>query len=202
MIKTDVYILSTEKVKEYPSSFFEKYFPNRLKKANGFKNEKDRLLCLGVSVLLKEILSLDESDIKLTDDGKPYSDKTDKKFNISHSGEYTVLAVCQSNIGVDIQENRQVNNGILQKTLTEEEMMWLKENDGFYSLWCLKEALSKAVGVGLKLGFNKLNVLPMISGKSVGFSGENYFGKAIKTGNYTVSVVTTDDIPEINLILV
>ncbi len=202
MIKTDVYILSAEKVKEYPSSFFEKYYPNRLKKAEAFKNEKDRLLCLGVSVLLKEILSLNESDIKLTDDGKPYSSKQDKKFNISHSGEYTVLAVCQSDIGVDIQEIRQVNDGILKKTLTEEEILWYKKNNDFYSLWCLKEALSKAVGIGLKLGFNKVNVLPMTAGKSVVFSGKNYFGKVKKTKNYTVSVVTTDDIPEINLITV
>ena len=101
MDEVKIFILHTSAIKSdyaYAFSFLEK---NRQEKAEKYINEKDRLLSLGAGYLLKKYLP--DGEIKYTSSGKPYLENG-PRFNISHSGEFAVLAIHHTReVGVDIE---------------------------------------------------------------------------------------------------
>ena len=85
-------------------------------------------------------------------------------FNISHQGNYTVLAASTAqNVGIDIMKFVTPNNTdipsffkLMKGQFVEGEWKYIHnfENEwtklkAFYRLWCLKESYVKAVGVGI-----------------------------------------------------
>ncbi|CAN5329493.1 4'-phosphopantetheinyl transferase superfamily protein [soil metagenome] len=90
--------------------------------------------------------------------GKPaIRDHSDLHFNVTHSGGRGLIAIATSPVGVDIEQLRPVPNaaGLVQRFFTPEEQRQfalLPEDQklaGFFKGWTGKEALLKAVGVGL-----------------------------------------------------
>lgn len=86
--------------------------------------------------------------------GKPYLESYPLHFNISHTKSYAFLGVHFSKqVGVDIEE---MNNDILEGVesfLFPCEKQWLFDcfkdpSEGALALWCAKEALLKAAGIG------------------------------------------------------
>ena len=89
-------------------------------------------------------------------------DKSDIYFNISHSGEYCVLALSDENVGVDIQQARKVNLRIAEKWFNEKENEYVKgastEDEAlmrFARIWSAKESYAKYTGKGLSEPFTK-----------------------------------------------
>ncbi|WP_083699796.1 4'-phosphopantetheinyl transferase superfamily protein [Shewanella sp. UCD-KL12] len=92
-------------------------------------------------------------------------------FNISHSGEWLVIAVLSdthsqvSELGVDIERYRQSTNiyPILNHYFTHEETQALLalpsalQRDRFFDLWALKESYIKAKGLGLALSLKSFS---------------------------------------------
>lgn len=93
-------------------------------------------------------------------------------FNISHSGDWLVIAVvCQTEshamneLGVDIERYRESTNiyPILNHYFTTEESESLlalpnnKQRDRFFDLWALKESYIKAKGLGLALSLKSFS---------------------------------------------
>ncbi|HIF73670.1 MAG TPA: 4'-phosphopantetheinyl transferase superfamily protein [Porticoccaceae bacterium] len=81
-------------------------------------------------------------------------------FNLSHSGEKQVLAVCLSDsVGVDIEQSdkRRRIAKIANRFFASEEVIDLlslidsEQLSRFYDLWTLKEAYIKACGLGLAI---------------------------------------------------
>lgn len=92
--------------------------------------------------------------------GKPYLlDYPNIHFNISHSGEYVVCAVCDAPVGIDIQKISVYNSGIAEKVCLEYEIKQIEQSDDnaseFIKLWTKKEAVLKAKGIGLGNGILK-----------------------------------------------
>lgn len=77
-------------------------------------------------------------------------------FNISHSGDYVVLAVSDSEVGCDVQELKEYNPKVAKRCYCdkETELIELSENkkDIFISLWALKESILKFKGDGVSGG--------------------------------------------------
>lgn len=97
-------------------------------------------------------------------------------FNISHSGHSALIAITQTAaVGVDIEVHQPLKDltGLLEMVGHPRELAaWQalpseERTNGFYQLWTLKEALSKAVGLGLGLDFRKLEI-GMQHGKQAG----------------------------------
>ena len=93
--------------------------------------------------------------------GKPYVSGEDPIFfSLSHSGEYVLLAVSDSEIGADIQLRIRKDYEHMAKhfmTQTEYEL-WCKQLPGkqrelFYQIWTGKEAYLKLTGEGMTAGF-------------------------------------------------
>ena len=79
--------------------------------------------------------------------GKPFlPDFPDVYFNISHSGEYVAVAVGDAEVGLDVQEKKELSDGVLKRIAAEEEKdlqilpAWL---------FSIKESFLKLTGDGI-----------------------------------------------------
>ncbi|MGI8617888.1 MAG: 4'-phosphopantetheinyl transferase family protein [Gemmatimonadaceae bacterium] len=99
--------------------------------------------------------------------GKPTlaSPMNSLQFNVSHSGDWGLVAVARFPVGVDVERirtqcatpalaNRFLTRG--ERDLVEARQQSLGEA-AFFSIWCRKEAYLKAVGFGLSAPFSEVD---------------------------------------------
>ncbi|MBS1775586.1 MAG: 4'-phosphopantetheinyl transferase superfamily protein [Bacteroidetes bacterium] len=98
--------------------------------------------------------------------GKPYLENHKNiKFNISHSGHWVVCAVSHQEIGIDVEQVRNIDLDIAQHYFSESERNDLlvqplvKQMDYFYRLWTLKESYIKMLGEGLSCPLDSFSVV-------------------------------------------
>lgn len=89
------------------------------------------------------------------------------EFNISHSGNYALIAITLSNeVGVDIEKiNSDIDHQSLSKRFFSEQeyndLQRIDEDhqcDIFYSIWAKKESFIKATGQGVAFGLERFSV--------------------------------------------
>lgn len=86
-------------------------------------------------------------------------------INISHTDEVAVAALSTSPLGVDIERaDRPISQKVLDKILLpgEEEGLRRVLGEAFRPvfLWSVKEAISKATGLGIKFGLSAFEIIP------------------------------------------
>ena len=140
----------------------------RKQKILKFKNPMPARLSLGAGVLLRVALErhgLEDkiAEIKKGEHGKPYLEKTDCFFSLSHSGRYAVCAFSDTPLGVDLQQIKEKIPAKTTRILSEEENAYLEKLneeeriETFYRLWARKESLIKWDGRGLRLPLAQLS---------------------------------------------
>lgn len=89
--------------------------------------------------------------------GKPGFKDCGLHFNVSHSGEYLAIAVSESPVGIDIQKEKEIREGMYRKVVRPEEQSLIgKERQrDFLRLWTLKESFVKAEGCGLRMSMKE-----------------------------------------------
>lgn len=111
-------------------------------------------------------------------------------FSISHSGEYVVVAHTEDvvAVGVDIQQIKNMSNGLKRRLLHEKEFIWLEEKMSALQseksaeemiylnrIWAVKESYVKMTGEGMAHDFRKLyvdldkKIVTAENGRSVSF---------------------------------
>ena len=83
--------------------------------------------------------------------GKPYFKDFDIKFSISHTANLWVCLMADHLVGVDVQQYRQVNGqAVAKRFFSEEEQAYIEVfgEEGFFDVWCRKEAYVKYTGKG------------------------------------------------------
>ena len=125
----------------------------------------DQLRSLTAGVLLQWMLckyfqlTLDELVFSTSKLGKPFlSSHPDIFFNLAHSGDYVCCSVSTSPVGVDIEQMAMIDFHDLSSFFSMHEQKYIhcrdteqERLDAFYSIWTLKEAFSKTIGLGLSL---------------------------------------------------
>ena len=86
--------------------------------------------------------------------GKPAIKDTDIYFNLAHSSNVSVCAIADSPVGVDVESKYRVSDAVKKRCFTKNEY-----DSAFYHIWTRKEAVSKAEGSGISLGFDTFSVL-------------------------------------------
>jgi 4'-phosphopantetheinyl transferase len=97
--------------------------------------------------------------------GKPQLIGKALHFNLSHSGDWVVLAIsATAPVGIDIEQAdtappEELLSAVLHPYdhFTPES---LSPTERFYTAWTLKEAVSKGLGIGLALPFARLRLEP------------------------------------------
>ncbi|ORU89758.1 MAG: hypothetical protein A6F71_01980 [Cycloclasticus sp. symbiont of Poecilosclerida sp. M] len=140
------------------------------KKAARLVQAKHRWRALAVRIQLRLLLSkymsiaAHEIEFGVGEYGKPYVKNSDIKFNISHSGDRTLVAISLlDGLGVDIEYWRPLDNlrGLVKRNFSHNEQMQWENVSGddklptFFKLWSVKEAFIKATGRGLGLGLTR-----------------------------------------------
>lgn len=151
----------------------EKLSKIRRKEIERKQNAEDRKRSLVGDMLVKKYLSklYNVPEEKLIfakgEHGKPYVLNIPAHFSISHSGKYTVVAISNEPIGVDVEEIREFSAIVAHKTFNDDERAYIAGNSAFrkkiqmqkafYEIWTAKEAYLKYTGEGLSGGINSLS---------------------------------------------
>ena len=138
--------------------------PQEIEKISRYKQENDQHHSLigkaVLRILLGRYLNVDAKVIqfKSAKNKKPELENNfgrNLHFNISHSGNWVLIAISNSEIGVDVEK---MNTSFTYKNLLSfgfnpQEIDFIENSDlpyqSFYELWTRKESLLKATGKGL-----------------------------------------------------
>jgi 4'-phosphopantetheinyl transferase len=144
-----------------------------LSRAGAFRSVRDYRRFVVAHTALRHILSrytgIRPGELRFTEgsQGKPcLAASTPIRFSVSYAGEIAVIAVSShGEIGVDVERVRNLGWGRLaNRHFTPREVSTLhalarsERRRGFFRLWTCKEALLKAVGVGLTAPLNSFEV--------------------------------------------
>lgn len=148
-------------------------------RAQRYRFEKDQHRFIMVRAMLRLLLShyagLPVSSITFGrgKHGKPYLSYGDTsqapQFNVSHSKGWVVLAFSRhARLGVDIEYiDPDVNmHQIIEMTLSDTEKTALfalpehQQRTAFFHMWSRKEALTKAIGIGMHTSFPAIGLTP------------------------------------------
>ena len=112
------------------------------------------------------------------------------QFNLSHSGDYAILATGEGALGADIEKCSEKNLPVARKVFTPAEQAWLQTSpvERFEQLWTLKESVMKALGMGLQLDPASFEVLDMIEGKPVTVENVKFYGFTARHDGYCISL--------------
>ena len=135
--------------------------PKRLSRIESTKNDRERLKLLCTGVLLYKALNeygISSKDIRYKENGKPYiGNRRDFFFNLSHSGDKIFLCLSDEEIGCDIQREVKVNDSLIKRICSEEEINKNSDiSDRFNLVWAIKESCSKLSGMGISCDFKNI----------------------------------------------
>ena len=111
-------------------------------------------------------------------------------INVSHAGQWVLIAIGTTSVGVDVEENKPdfTYQDVLTHSFTLSERQYIAANDSrslFYRSWTRKEALVKATGKGLDDDFQWV---PCLDGRHR--IGRDRIGA---TGQWSVNSFTVSD---------
>ena len=136
----------------------------RRRKALAYRFREDRAASLGAGLLLHFASFCLVPDlakplaIRHSANGKPYfaGDKA-PRFNLSHAGEYVILAIGREEVGVDIAKPAGADEMLARRCFTSAELARVMparscfDADMFFRFWTLKESYLKFIGTGLSV---------------------------------------------------
>ena len=143
-----------ESIQSYITDSFSK---ERLEKLSFYTQAADRARSLVAGLLLERVFGARASEVKTGVNGKPYI-QGERHFNISHSGDYVLLALSDKPVGVDIELRRDDDYiRLAEECFHPHELLILKGADEasiknlFYDIWTMKESYMKMTGMGFTL---------------------------------------------------
>jgi len=166
---------------------------------------KDSLRTLCGEIIVRAVISkqfdIKNDQIKIEKNfyGKPYIPNLPIHFSISHAGDWVVCAFSTRNIGIDIEQIKDIQLDIAERFFSREEYNFLMEKEeserqeSFYDLWTLKESYIKWIGSGLSTPLDSFYFT--ISDKGISVVNPNevdipYF-KQYSVDGYKLSVCST-----------
>ncbi|HQS50272.1 MAG TPA: 4'-phosphopantetheinyl transferase superfamily protein [Daejeonella sp.] len=170
--QVDIWKVSVQDYNLIPENILSK---DELLKAARFLHSKDRASFVSrraaLRILLSRYTDISPSRIEFIagKNKKPElrSELNTIRFNVSHSSELILIAISDTEIGVDIERIEPSFNysDILRHSFSEQEINHIKQaadsRDFFFRLWTRKEALAKASSKGLD---DELRNIPCLDG--------------------------------------
>lgn len=140
--------------------------PERQRRAERYRRFEDSLRCVAADGLLRCALGTGAYTVETEPGGKPrITGRPDFHFNLSHSGDWVVLAWGDTPVGVDVERIRPDTDfrAVAKRFFSEEERRSLEMAEDargrFYALWTGKESWIKYTGTGLNCDLRSFSVL-------------------------------------------
>jgi len=195
----NVYYLDIRKFSNDLRLWYQEVSNDRLEKVNKYRFEVDKKRAL-LSEMLVRYGALNESTLSNSEItfqygfyGKPSITEWEKYFNLSHSGDYIVVLIAETEVGIDLEKVESLDLELMGKNvLSKKEKAALDSantyNDKlclFFKFWTLKESYLKYHGstiafdlpkleFGLKEGIIEFSLEPTLNFQVTPFA-ENYF---------------------------
>lgn len=138
----------------------------RKSKALSLKNRSDSVSCAVTYLLLCKLLRENYAissppEFSFGPHGKPYlKSYRSIYFSISHCKNAVACVISGEQVGVDILDNRAINENVSKKFCTVAELSELEQVSDkqkyLRMLWCVKESYSKMTGKGYSEGFTAI----------------------------------------------
>jgi 4'-phosphopantetheinyl transferase len=170
----DTWKVKISSEKKLLNFFLQMFNKEETAKALRYRDEEDMQRYVfgrgALRFLLGKYLNKFPNTIQFTSgpDKKPLLNKNsgdNLHFNISHSGDFILIAISDSEVGVDIEKiNADFSyQEILNSNFSKEEIDFIQNSvrpiESFYLLWTRKESLVKATSKGLVDNLNLISVL-------------------------------------------
>jgi 4'-phosphopantetheinyl transferase len=158
-------------------AFEQSLAPDERDRANRFRFEQDKTRFIVSRGILRDILSrylqLEPAEVQFAYGvyGKPMLapslKPTGLEFNLSHSGEMALYAIAhQKQVGVDLEQLRVINNleQLARQCLSPRELQAFlrlepaQRQTSFFYYWTGKEAYLKALGQGLRIPLEQIEI--------------------------------------------
>lgn len=161
--------------------------PDEINRAGRFHRPDDRSRFVYARHMLRVVtgryLRQRPAEVRFTvgKNQKPELRDTDRwHINVSHAGEWILIAIGTTSVGVDVEENNPhfAFRDVLTHSFTSAEQQFIAAHDSrllFYQSWTRKEALVKATGKGLDDDFQRVPCLDgrhQIQSELIGAAGQ------------------------------
>ena len=143
----------------------------RRQRAERYIDKEDSVRCIVADALLRRALAMsgmpEDAPLERGEHGKPYLRESDFFFNLSHSGDWVVIAYSNREVGVDVEriELRSNREQIARRCFDAKERSYVFCDDDpfsvaqrFTEVWCAKESYLKYLGTGLSEGLDAVCV--------------------------------------------
>ena len=133
-----------------------------------YRRWQDAQLSLMGKVLLqhglKTYYNIQDVEIGILSNRKPYLKRQNLHFNISHSKDLVACAIAEYPLGIDIEYNDpKVSYHDFTFQMTSNEIQEIQDAEdkmnGFFTYWTRKEAVIKAHGAGMMLPLDSFEVV-------------------------------------------
>ena len=121
--------------------------------------------------------------------GKPYLKGI--YFNISTTNNIILIAISSKNVGVDIESVSNltiINDYLLSKTDLISKTLYNNT-----TIWCIKEAYSKYLGIGLKMNFNRVNIKDILKTNLCKIVENNKYSYCIVSKVKNINTIIIDE---------
>ena len=174
---------------------FQKHLSQaNLENLQKIKDEREKIRFIKTRGLVNILFPLENGEAepiwKLNEYGKPYIAGWNKYFSISHSTEFSVVAVASEAIGVDIEDNgRDIDLEKFKRTkfLNFDEGAYNNKEE-FLMRFTALEAYLKYIGKGFHEDAKNISVRK-VNDAIVIDDGEPIKAEVIRDGGYTISMV-------------
>ena len=185
----ELFVLPISEAAMLPESYCAQHFPERLARSRNMCTEADRLRCIGAGALIAHVMKIDESALVRGEHGKIDS-AGGMHFNLSHSGDYAILARHTSDVGADVERIGTPRAKLAPRVFLPEEIDWMRGDPEprFYALWTLKESVLKLNGRGFSMSMRSFSVLPMLTGAPAQVENRSVYGARLRIGDCAAAV--------------
>lgn len=168
-------------------------YPERKSRVLAFKRREPAYVSITAGWMLQTLImqmygiAPEQLVLEKNENGKPYlKEHPEFSFNLSHAGDYVVLAYGSQPLGIDIERIREKNLQVAARCFTEREYQYVlgKEpveaeegarqtarlftdpvqvdsvEERFFKLWTMKEAYLKLTGQGISVPLRSFSVDP------------------------------------------
>jgi len=130
-------------------------------------------------------------EIGTVEHGKPFLKSGECSFSLSHSSDAVLCALCDTQIGADIQLVSRADPALIARFFAEDEQRYVfssaDRDAAFTEIWTKKESWCKLTGRGLTLPFPSFSVLDETTSRCF---------RHARAGKFHFCVAAYDGLPE------